>query len=313
LNINLADGTSSSVNAGQAALDAATLKRLAARRDVPGLARLLVHIGGVLITGSLLYASLGTLLAIPLTIVHGIGLAFLFCAEHESAHYTAFRSRWMNTVTGHLVAFILMLPFNAFKAFHWDHHRFTQDPKKDPELANGLPSGHLATFWLWLGWPNWSSRLVGFFRHGIQAKVSSPWIPTTQHGNIIREARLYLLGYLVLLTGSVLMGSALLVWLWLLPVFCGYWFLRPYLLSEHTGCANDGDMYQRTRTIYTNRLVHWLAWNMPYHTEHHRYPAVPFHALPDLHEKMSQQLVHTSQGYHQATRNVVHHLTSRQT
>ena len=289
------------VNAGPAALDATTLKTLATRKDAPGIVRFLVHVAGVLLTGYLLFACLGTWLAIPLTVLHGIGLAFLFCAEHESVHYTAYRSRWMNTAVGHLVAFILFLPFNAFKAFHWDHHRFTQDPKKDPELASGLPRGLPATLWLWLGWPNWSSRIQGFFRHAILAKVSSPWIPASQHAFIIREARIYLLGYL-----------ALLLWLWIVPVICGYWFLRPYLLSEHTGCANDGDMYQRTRTIHTNRWMRWLAWNMPYHTEHHRYPAVPFHALPQLHSEMSAKLVHNANGYHRAGRDVLHHLGSSQ-
>ena len=33
-------------------------------------------------------------------------------------------------------------------------------------------------------------------------------------------------------------------------------------------------------------------WNMPYHAEHHAYPSVPFHALPQLHKALDSELVH---------------------
>jgi fatty acid desaturase len=29
-------------------------------------------------------------------------------------------------------------------------------------------------------------------------------------------------------------------------------------------------------------VMHWLAWSMPYHAEHHVYPAVPFFRLREL-------------------------------
>lgn len=40
-----------------------------------------------------------------------------------------------------------------------------------------------------------------------------------------------------------------------------------------------------------------LAWNMPYHAEHHRYPSVPFHRLPDLQERLGPDLEVVSSGY----------------
>jgi fatty acid desaturase len=38
-------------------------------------------------------------------------------------------------------------------------------------------------------------------------------------------------------------------------------------------------------------------WNMPYHAEHHAYPAVPWHALPELHKLIEKDLIHTVPGY----------------
>ncbi len=37
---------------------------------------------------------------------------------------------------------------------------------------------------------------------------------------------------------------------------------------------------------------------MPYHAEHHIFPTVPFHALPEFHQKVGAQLQEVSHGYH---------------
>jgi fatty acid desaturase len=43
--------------------------------------------------------------------------------------------------------------------------------------------------------------------------------------------------------------------------------------------------------------VRFLAWNMPFHTEHHANPAVPFHALPELHRRERAKLRAVAPGY----------------
>ena len=40
-----------------------------------------------------------------------------------------------------------------------------------------------------------------------------------------------------------------------------------------------------------------IAWNMPYHAEHHSYPAVPYHRLPDFHALTRDHLQVTERGY----------------
>ncbi len=56
-------------------------------------------------------------------------------------------------------------------------------------------------------------------------------------------------------------------------------------------------MFENTRTTFTTALMRFLAWNMPYHVEHHVYPAVPFHQLPALHQLMKAELRETADGY----------------
>jgi len=57
------------------------------------------------------------------------------------------------------------------------------------------------------------------------------------------------------------------------------------------------NMFENTRTTFTNRLIRFVAWNMPYHIEHHVYPMVPFHKLPMLHLIAQKHLLVTSNGY----------------
>jgi len=98
---------------------------------------------------------------------------------------------------------------------------------------------------------------------------------------------------------------------WIVPLLAGQVFLRPYLLAEHTACASTRDCLENTRTTRTWRLVHFFAWNMPYHAEHHAYPAVPFHALPRLHGHVKTRLANLAPGYIAATRTVNRDLFSR--
>ena len=122
-------------------------------------------------------------------------------------------------------------------------------------------------------------------------------------------ARLLLALYAVLLAGSLALGTAALLWLWIVPALLGQPFLRLYLLAEHWGCpqgtdAAGRDMLRNTRTTETNGLVRLLAWNMPYHVEHHAYPAVPFHALPALHPLIRAEIAELTPGYRALHRRI---------
>jgi len=74
-------------------------------------------------------------------------------------------------------------------------------------------------------------------------------------------------------------------------------------MAEHGRCPPVANMFENTRTTFTNSLVRRIAWNMPYHAEHHTIPTVPFHNLPRLHELANSHLRKTSQGYHEFHRD----------
>ena len=116
----------------------------------------------------------------------------------------------------------------------------------------------------------------------------------------MRLARVMAAGY-GLVAGS-LFATPVLFWVWLLPVLLGQPFLRLYLLAEHGDCPQVANMFANTRTTFTTAMVRFVAWNMPYHVEHHVYPSVPFHKLPALHGLMRDELRVTADGYAAFTR-----------
>jgi fatty acid desaturase len=114
-----------------------------------------------------------------------------------------------------------------------------------------------------------------------------------------------LLLYLVIAGAALLFGSWAPLTYWVLPVLAGQPFLRVYLLAEHSLCPLVPDMLANSRTTTSNAIVRFFAWNMPYHAEHHAFPSVPFHALPNLHRVIAGDLRVTASGYIAVQRQLI--------
>ncbi|MGX9948042.1 fatty acid desaturase family protein [Bradyrhizobium sp. BTAi1] len=282
------------------------LQELCRRSDLQGALRTLGHYGAIIVVGILIAwiaSTHGVLWALPLLPVQGVLVAFLFMAVHETAHKTAFDSRRLNVVIGNLSGFLIGLPYDYYCLFHWEHHRHTQDPQRDPELIVGpKPRSETQLAIAYSGLVQVAGRLRLVLKHAVTGEVTVPWVPAGRRAAIVREARAYVAGYALLLIGSLVLHSTLLLWVWVLPLLLGQLILRPYLYAEHTGCDHTRRAFHNTRTTLTTRAVHWLTWNMPYHVEHHAYPAVPFHALPRLHAIVDDEIKYRGQGYIAVTR-----------
>lgn len=280
----------------------ARLLELSVRTNAAGSIRALSHFGAVIVVGVAIChvrQVAGLAGAAPLIVLQAYLVAFLFNPVHECAHKTAFRSRMLNTWVGHAAAGAVALPYEYYSLFHWDHHRYTQDPERDPELvtARAIPDSAPRLALWFSGVVQLTLRLRLLLRHALRGRVTARWIPEAKRGAIVTEARCYVAVYLLLLVGSIALHTTALIWVWLLPLFVGQVLLRPYLLAEHTGCARTRSAFENTRTTYTHAVVRWFAWNMPYHVEHHAYPSVPFHALQDLNALVAPHAKHQGQGY----------------
>lgn len=278
------------------AIDKTALKALSERSDRRGLARLAGHLAAILASGILLAGTWGTAWLLPALVLHGVVLAFLFAPLHETIHYTAFRSRALNRAVAFFCGLVLFLPSQYFRDFHFAHHRHTQEPGGDPELARPKP-GTLGEYLLVLsGVPYWNEQAQLFARLAA-GRVEEPFIPERRRKTVVREARILLCLYAVIVLASFDLGSTAAFDYWLLPLLLGQPALRAFLMAEHSGCPLVPDMLQNSRTTKSNPLLRWLVWNMNYHAEHHAYPALPFHALPRAHGLIRDRIAVRARGY----------------
>ena len=234
-----------------------------------------------------------------LVLAHGIIQFGMFGMLHEAAHRTAFASAKWSEAAGWFAALAQPMTPALMRAFHFAHHRHTHDLAKDPELG-GLP---FMVAWprgpLWLvtmtGIPvviartAWALFAATVPQGAVWDRVL-PFVPPAHRRRVAWEARV------LLLVHGTLMLVAALSWppLWRLywALLLGHAFLSWYITCEHRGLPTTGSVLARTRSLRVPATLRWLLWNMPYHAEHHAWPAVPFHALPTLHQDVREHLPH---------------------
>ncbi len=282
-------------------LDSAALHELIqARRDGPGLWHTAIDTLLLVVTGALVVLAPSPWLLAAAVVVHGLAHVPFFGMLHETSHGTAFRTSWLNLAAGWLSALTQLSPPGGMRAFHFPHHRHTHELADDPELggmemlvhwprgafavanATGLAvlGGRLA--FLVLASLNFEAGWNGLLR----------FVTPSRRAAFTRDARILLLlhGALAVLAG--VFAPRLLFFY--VAVVVGHGVLSVYLSCEHRGLPMEGTVLERTRSFAGNRFVNWWMWNMPYHAEHHAWPAVPFHQLPRLHALAKERglLVH---------------------
>jgi fatty acid desaturase len=263
-------------------IDAARLRALCVRSDARGALQSLSHMGAICGSGALLWFTRGTAWAIPVFMVHGILLNFLYAGQHELSHWTVFRTAWLNEWLGRIFGFVLFYPRSFDQIQHIAHHRFTQDWARDGELLRGRYT--LSSYLWWMsGVTYWYTRWRRIIRFSAGV-VTEPYLPTARHAELIREARLHLAGYVLIAAVSILTRSWAAVWLWLAPMLAMKCVHQMQNTMEHLGLTHESNVLCNTRSTQTNALMRWLGWQMQYHTAHHAFPGVPFHRLRQLHD-----------------------------
>lgn len=264
------------------------------KSDLIGFMHLAVHWGLIMLVGALIIAQ------IPgwpfLLLIQGILIIFLFTLLHETCHLTPFNSLRVNALVGYICGYLIFLPAAHFRYFHFAHHRYTQEPKMDPELASKKPETLMQFCWHVTGLPVWYSHLKTIVTNAL-GRCDDQFVPERKLNKVALESRIMLLLYAGVFSAVLYFDLNKIFYVWLIPILLGQPFLRLYLMAEHGRCPQVANMFENTRTTFTNFLVRKLAWNMPYHAEHHACPTVPFYKLPELHALTKNYLRETENGY----------------
>lgn len=274
------------------------------RRDGPGILRIAVQLGGMAVAAPLAFTPGAGTAGLLAFCVYSALLGTLFGPFHETLHRTAFRTRWLGEAVCWLTCTLLITTPTVYRAFHGEHHRHTHQLGHDPELfvpalarwapnatvmlagMSGLPMTLIKVGWLLAGLRLMPSHIT---------RQILRFVPPVRLTRVCAESWLVFAVHALVMAGLSYAGLAW--WRWLLSWWLSHAVLSTYVSVEHAGLTTSGSVLERTRSMRTNGIVRFLFWNMPYHAEHHGWPAVPFYNLPALSARVEPELPNVSHGY----------------
>ena len=263
------------------------LRALSERSDHWGFAQLGSHFGAIAIVAVLHAQAMGTGWVLLTGLALGVLLNFLYAGQHELSHATVFKTRKLNEVFGRIIGFIQIFPRDFDQIMHFAHHQYTQDWERDGELVREPYT--LTTYLLWLsGISYWRNRIVGNIRRA-RGIILEPYIRAEEEAKVIKEARVHLGLYALIAVVSVALGSWAALTFWIIPMVMTKPIHQLQNTIEHLGLSHENDILENTRSTRINAVGRWLCWQMPYHTAHHTFPAVPFWKLKELNTKLEDK------------------------
>lgn len=286
------------------------LRDFMTRSNWAGFRHLALFVITNLLTGSLVFLAYENWLIWPAMFVHGLVVVHFFSLEHECIHSTAFRTRWMNKVVGHIAGFLTLLPYKFFRYEHCDHHTYTHIDGKDPEHIE-MPTSYWGYLWFLSGIPYWWLMLRDLINHSLGRlnRTERRFLPKVEHDAVKNEARVYLFFYLLILLFMFAFDFWAPVWFWFIPLVLAEPVMRFIRMTEHVGRPVGAQRVENTRTNIVGWPWQFLCWNMNFHAEHHYVASVPFHALPRLHEKLKDHIYIEKGGYVGAHKDILSQLS----
>jgi fatty acid desaturase len=270
------------------------MKQLMQRTNGPALRDTAIWLGLLIASGAGGYWFWGTWACVPFFIVYGVLYGSASDSRwHETGHGTAFRTPWLNDVLYQVASFMNMKEPTYWRWSHARHHTDTIIVGRDREIATMRPPDVLRLVVNVIGLRDAYDTAVSVCRHatGRVTEEEASFIPESERRRVYWEARAWLAVYAAVVVIAIAAHSFLPLMYVGLPTLYGRWLSLLFGLSQHAGLAeNVLDHRLNARTIYMNPVFRFVYWNMNYHVEHHMFPMVPYHALPQLHAEVSQDM-----------------------
>ncbi|MBO6918391.1 MAG: fatty acid desaturase family protein [Rhizobiaceae bacterium] len=275
-------------------VDKKALKSLMERKDGTAIRDTAIWFLMLGISGLVTMQLWGTIWCVPFFFVYEVLYGSAGDSRwHECGHGTAFKTQWMNRVIYHIACFMMIRNPVVWRWSHTRHHADTIVVGRDPEIALMRPADLMRIAFNFFGIIDTINGIKDMFRIGVKGlnEAEQTYVPDGQAKSAILAARIWIGIYCATLIGAVEMGSVLPFMLIGLPRLYGAWHHVLTGLLQHGGLAeNVTDHRANTRTVMMNPISRFVYWNMNYHIEHHMFLMVPYHALPQLHERIKHDL-----------------------
>ncbi len=285
------------------------MRELLVRKDGPAVRDTIVWFGLILGSGYLVFLWWGTWLAILPYIVYSVLYASTSDSRwHESSHGTAFKTDWMNNALYEISSFMVFRQSTVWRWSHARHHSDTIIRGRDPEIAVPRPPDIKMMLLNFIGLQGSIPEARRLFTHAagkIDPEVAT-YLPESENKTVIFKARVYILIFAVVIALSIIYSTILPLMYIGLPTILGGWLMPVYGFTQHAGLQeNVLDHRLNSRTVYMNRIHRFLYWNMNYHVEHHMFPLIPYHALPELHEQIKDDCPKPYNGIIETFREII--------
>lgn len=262
----------------------------------------IVHLCAILLLGAVALRLDGVWAIAPFVLA-SYTLMYLFAPFHECTHRNAFNSVSLNRLTAWGIGLAICRPAECYREFHLAHHRHTNDPAADPELAGGPITHRPQLLWAMTGIP----LAAGVVSATVCAAIGRPppYVREGSRQRVVFEARIMLSAYAVIAvvsaTSTTLRPLALA---WILAVVVGLPLLQFALLAEHTTCPFTASPVADSRTTLIGGVARFVNWNASYHSAHHAHPTVPYFRLPALHDALGSSVTEVADSYPAAYRTI---------
>jgi fatty acid desaturase len=250
----------------------------------------------------------GSLWCILTFFVYGELFGMCNSRVHESLHGTPFKTGWMNEIVYYISsAMEIRCPLTT-RWSHFIHHSYTLLTDMDLEILAKRPvkMGRILLDFFYL-YSLVFSLVPTLVMHslGIPTKAARHVVPPNEMGKVFWSSRFTVFVHLAVIALAIVLHSWLPILLFSLPRLYGGSLIWLLILAQHAGLAEDVlDHRLSTRTIRLNPILSWLYMHMEYHTEHHVYPNVPFHALAKFRKAIDPQMPPASRSLWQTYRQV---------
>lgn len=227
---------------------------------------------------------MGRLLQAGAIFAIGVSIQAMAILMHEALHGNLFRNGTLDRIAMFILGVPAFFSGEAYRVVHLHHHRHTRTELDQDEISNlcGSDRQYRLLFYLWflLG------TILYFFIVPLKAlQFGTP----RERRRIVSEYLLIFAIYGLVIGTAVSTGHAReLLLCWLLPALVAVGMSNIRGLSEHL-CTSKGDVWTRSRTTISTRLVSFAMLNLNYHLEHHLFPGVPWYNLRKLHELLQDE------------------------
>ncbi len=275
-------------------VDRKAMKALMKRSDGPAIRDTAIWIGLLFASGAGVVALWGSWWVLPVMLIYGVLYGSACDARwHECGHGTAFKTAWMNDAVYQFASFLVMRNPVTWRWSHARHHTDTVIVGRDAEIAVMRPPDLLKVILNFVGifdvWYSLKALLLN--ASGVFQEHEESFVPSAERSKAITAARVHVVIYAATLASALAIGSWLPLALIGGPRLYGCWHMLMTGLLQHGGLAdNVTDHRLNSRTVLMNPVSRFIYWNMNYHVEHHMFPMVPFHALPELHDLIKHDL-----------------------